>query len=100
MQVLTGRVATRIKLSNGYGATELQRDLAAGKLVVLGTKPDQPLGRGLLERHSYAVMGTEERGGRLWVRLQDPRAVGGETESIPCDEIAQWFHAVDVGSVR
>jgi hypothetical protein len=99
MQAINGRLATRIELSDRYGTTELQRDIAAGKLVVLETKKGQPLGRGLEEGHAYAVTGTEERDGRLWVRLQNPWGVG-DTESIPSDEIGRWFLAVDVGSVR
>ncbi len=107
MQVLTGKEATQTKLNlfSDYRASQLQADLASGKLVVLQTKTGiggkaGPSGaRDLFEHHAYAVTGTEVIDGKVYLRLHNPWNVA-EPKPIPFEELHDWFSAVDVGSVR
>jgi Calpain family cysteine protease len=99
MQLLTGREAKQVGW-NGYSALKLQRDVAAGKLVVFDTK-DQFVGCNPYEFkywHAYAVTGTENRDGKLFVNLLNP--IDDKVTQAPYDELHKWFSAVDVGSVR
>jgi hypothetical protein len=100
MQVLTGREARHTELGwlHSYPARDLQSDLAAGNLVVLGTRSDVQ-GYGLLGGHSYVATGTYEQGGRLYTTLHNPWD-SSEPQAVPVDEIGLLFHAVNVGSVR
>jgi hypothetical protein len=100
MKVLTGRDASETVLGHfyRYGPGDLQNDLAAGNLVVLGT-PRDVHGYNLLGNHAYVVTGTIERDGRLYVTLHNPWD-SSEPTPVPVDEIGQRFRTVDVGSVR
>jgi hypothetical protein len=121
MEALTGRPAQRIDLRwpsqiascgevfggaplKPYSAEDLQRDLAAGKMIVLET----PRGlqqtereHRLIENHAYAVMGTEEHGGQLYVKLKNPwNVLEKEPTLVPIDELTTCFNAVDIGSAK
>jgi hypothetical protein len=103
MQALTGRDAAYTKLwrvlgLRTYGADDLRRDLAAGKIVVLGTRPDAHE-HGLQGSHAYAVTGTEMKNGKLCVMLHNP-SNNPEPDSVPVDDLERFFHGVDVGAVR
>jgi hypothetical protein len=120
MAILTGRAATSVSLGwperlfRSYGADELQRDLAGGKMIVLNTRPG--IGRspgsratraerqvssdahGLIGRHAYFVQGVEQQNGKPCVRLGNPWA-DTNPELVPCDELARWFSRVTIGAV-
>jgi Calpain family cysteine protease len=103
MEALTGKPAVSVALDRppGYGADRLQRDLAAGKLVVLMTKAsirgDDPYR--LVGSHGYQVVGTEQSGGRLWVDMRNPWGKD-DPRRVPVDQLDKWFAGVAVGSVR
>jgi hypothetical protein len=120
MAVLTGREAMHVSFDwpnrwfQRYGAGELQTDLANGKMVILCTRAGigRPLGpnatpaqrqanlaaHGLLQGHAYFAAGVEQHDGRLFLKLGNPWGVA-EPGLVPCDELAQWFSGVAVGSV-
>jgi hypothetical protein len=120
MALLTGREPSFFSLAwpgrwiHPYDASNLQTDLAEGKLVVLTTRdgigpplaPDPtPAQRatnakahGLFENHAYFVTGTEQRDGKTFVKLGNPWG-RNEPDLVPFDEFAKWFAGVTVGSV-
>jgi hypothetical protein len=120
MAVLTGRAPTYTSFSwparcfKSYGAVDLQRDLASGKLVVLTTNAGigAPLGpdstpaqrranadaHGLLEGHAYFATGIEEHDGTSFVRLGNPWG-DVQPDLVPCDELRKWFSGVTVGTI-
>jgi hypothetical protein len=100
MELLTGRPATCTEFGRftGYRQDELERDLAAGKMVVLSSRGDVA-GYGLIGHHSYVVTGTVVRDGKLYVELGNPWGEE-QPDPVPVGELKQWFHAVSVGSVR
>jgi hypothetical protein len=100
MELLTGRPATctEFGLFGGYRQDELERDLAAGKMVVLSSRGDAT-GYGLIGHHSYVVTGTVVRDGKQCVALGNPWGEQ-QPDPVPVGELEQWFHAVSVGSVR
>jgi Calpain family cysteine protease len=120
MAILTGREATSVSLGwperlfRSYGADELQRDLASGKMVVLnaragvGRSPASSAIRaerqstvdahGLVGGHAYFVEGLEQRDGKQFVKLGNPWAAS-QPDPIPCDELTRWFARVSIGGV-
>ncbi len=100
MEVLTGKPAAQHGLGLlGYSAERMVADCAAGKLVVLDTKKSVGNAYQLVDGHAYQVVGTQLLNGKLCVQLRNP---WGERQPdlVPCSELAKWFTAVDVGSVR
>jgi hypothetical protein len=100
MEALTGRPATNLALES-YGEGRLERDLAAGKLVVLETmtKFSGPKVDGMIPNHAYDVTGTERRHGELYVTFSNPWGTS-QPCPVPYAELGRWFSRVDVGSVR
>ncbi len=102
MEALTGREAERVVPSwfTSYSTERMERDLAAGKLVVLETRPglDPRTPPRLVDQHAYSVAATEVRDGRLYVKLYNPWNKD-QPDPIPCDELNKWFRRVDVGSL-
>ncbi len=103
MRVLTGREASCIALSRtlgipSYGATELQRDLIAGKLIVLGTGAATARAD-LVAKHAYWVSGTTVQNGKLYVTLHNP-CNALDPAPVPVEDLDRLFTAVHVGSVR
>jgi hypothetical protein len=103
MRVLTGRDAKHTEFvkifgNRNYGADALSRDLAAGKMVVMGTWPDAK-DHNLVGQHAYLVTGTTMQGGKLCVTLRNPWNIK-EPDPVPVDDLVRFFHGVDVGSVR
>jgi hypothetical protein len=120
MALLTGREPTYTSFGwparwfKSYGASDLQRDLANGKLVVLSTRPgiggptggqSTPTSRqasedahGLLDAHAYFATGIEEHDGKAFVRLGNPWG-DRQPDLVPCDELPKWFYGATVGSV-
>ncbi len=118
MALLTGCEAAYISLNwpnrwvRSYGGSELQADVASGKVIVLCSRAgidakvtSLPRGqqarsdsRALVGGHAYFVKGTEEHDGKLFARLGNP---WGQKDPgpVPCDELAKWFSSVSVGSV-
>lgn len=120
MTLLTGRETTSMsllwpdRLAKAYEATDLQGDLANGKIVVLSTRANLGAAtgrdawtgqnqlttdtRGLVSNHAYFVKGTESRDGKLLVNLGNP---WGDTDPapVPFDELTTWFSDVSVGSI-
>jgi hypothetical protein len=121
MTLLTGREARCVSFNwpsrvfNGYGAGELQADLANGNAVVLCTRRGigGTPGRsgtpttanqaalnpyGLADYHAYYALAIEQHDGKTCVRLGNPWP-GAESKLIPCDELPRWFSGVTIGSV-
>jgi Calpain family cysteine protease len=120
MTLLTGREATSVslhrpnRLFGGYEQTDLQADLANGKMVVLSTRADLGDGKspdattakrqatsdsyGLVARHAYFVKGTESRDGKLFLDLGNPWGIK-DPSPVPFAELSTWFSDVSVGSV-
>jgi hypothetical protein len=102
MEALTGREAERIVpyWFTSYSSERLESDLAAGKLVVLETRPDLDphTPPRLVDHHAYSIAGTEVRDGRLYVKLYNPWN-SHQPDPIPGDELKKWFQRVDVGSI-
>jgi hypothetical protein len=120
MAVLTGREATSVSLGwperlfRSYGADELERDLASGKMVTLTTRagigptPGSRATRaerqasndahGLVGGHVYYAQGIEPQNGKPCVKLGNPWADSSPV-FVPCDELARWFTKVSIGAV-
>jgi hypothetical protein len=121
MEVLTGRPATQTALlwpdggADSFSADRLKSVLAAGKVVVLGTQStikgsgesstSDPKSKGgnashhLIGNHAYAVTGTEDHDGRLFLQLHNPWN-HADPDPVPFDELTTWFRSATVGSVR
>ena len=86
--------------SPGYAAHRLRSDLAAQKLVVLASRSAlvEPNERGITGFHAYAVVGMQDDGDGLVVKLRDPLDGLGKNVSVPYGELSKWFKAVTVGS--
>ena len=99
MEVLTGRPAKHIELGwfAGYSAKELIRDLAASKIVVLGTRGRVPE-YGIEAGHAYVVTGTIERDGELYLCLDN--LWGTNQQPVPVSALRRCFHGVDVGCAK
>jgi hypothetical protein len=102
METLTGMPVDRTDLGyfTRYQADDLVNALAQGKIVLLSTRAGiayEPLH--LIDKHVYLVTGTEERDGKLIVQLHNPWN-RDEPKDVPFDQLNDWFHSVDVGSVR
>jgi hypothetical protein len=110
LEALTGMPATSTEfgLFGSYASGDLKSDLAAGKVVVLGTREGSADGPyGLVNHHAYLVTGTETVDGKLFVLLHNPwnqknKDTGKpeEPKPVPYAELTKWFSSVDVGSVR
>jgi Calpain family cysteine protease len=102
MLVLTGKLPDSFGLhwySRRYDAEALKADLAGGKIVVFDTKSDIERGPyNLVGRHSYAVVGTEERDGKQYVLLHNPYNTD-EPRPVPFDGLRDYFNAIHVGRV-
>jgi Calpain family cysteine protease len=101
MAAITGHPASRTALGlfGSYHAADLTRDLAAGRLVVLGSRGDSEPYH-LRASHSYVVTGARTVGGTLCVMLHNPWNIDEEEpKPVPVDKIAALFHSVDVGSL-
>jgi calpain family cysteine protease len=104
MTVLTGVPADRIRLGgvfNRYQGADLQADIAAGKLLVLGTRPgsEGPDAHGLFGSHAYLVTGTVVYKGKTCVALLNPWGKD-QPEPVPLEELSKWFADVSVGSMK
>jgi hypothetical protein len=101
MEALTGVPAERNTFGwfCSYDAAQLQKDLAAGKLVVLESRPglDAPNAYSLEASHAYQVVGVEQQNGTLCMKLHNPWNKD-QPALVPCDELTTWFAAIDVGS--
>jgi hypothetical protein len=102
-ELLTGReVDVRpLGILASYPPAELEADLAAGKLVVLGTRADvDPKGPyGLLPHHAYQATGTTLVEGKVCVMLSSPLDQPN-LRPVPLEELKASFMFVDVGKVR
>ena len=119
MSLLTGREASYVSFAppnrwfRSYGASEMQANLANGKIVVLLSKagiasqtgsdpstarhPD--LGAyGLLAAHAYFVRAVEQLDGKPFVRLGNPWGAV-EPEPVPFDRLATVFSGVAIGAL-
>jgi hypothetical protein len=103
MEALTGEPAIELPLgkSSSYSAEQLQRDVAAGKLVVLLSHPKMPgnAPAALVGDHAYQVVAAEQTGDRLWLTLHNPWNKG-DPAKVPLDQLSRWFAALNVGRVR
>jgi hypothetical protein len=99
MEVLTGRPAKHIELGwyGRYSADELIRDLAASKMIVLGTRGDVQ-GYGLAAHHAYVVTGAVERDGELYICLDN--LWGTEQQPVPVSALSRCFRGVNVGCAK
>jgi Calpain family cysteine protease len=102
LEVLTGREATQHTFGSDYDAGRLLQDVAAGKIVVLDSRPEAGrLRADLIGGHSYFVTGTSVENGRRYVNLFNPwNDPGHPVKPVACDDLAKFFDAADVGSVR
>ena len=104
MEILTGKPAVDhlLEASPGYSAARLACDLAAGKLVVLLTKPsfDGAGPHGIVANHGYQVAAARTVGDKLMVELHNPWNNAEEPRPIAYDDLAKWFVSADVGTVR
>jgi hypothetical protein len=87
-----------------YTPARLASDLAERRIVVLDTRDylvQRPENYNLAPQHSYAVLGTEEKDGRLFVKLSDPKNYGPtDPLPVPFDQLHQWFRTVNVVSLK
>ncbi len=100
MEALTGKPATQHRLGwLGYTAKQIAADCAARKLVVLDTKKTIDGASKLAPGHAYQVAGTYVENGALYFQLHNP---WNDRDPVPIrgEDLAKWFAAVDVGSVR
>jgi Calpain family cysteine protease len=88
--------------SPGYAADRLRSDLAAQKLVVLASRSAlvEPNERGIAAFHAYVVVGIQDDGDGLVVKLRDPLDALGTKVSVPYGELSKWFKAAAIGSAR
>jgi hypothetical protein len=105
MELLTGRPAVDLPLgtSSGYGAHRLECDLAAGRLVVLLSKPsfDGAGPSGIVANHGYQVANAVLVDGKLMVTLHNPwNDPKRQPQPIAFENLSKWFVSADVGTVR
>jgi hypothetical protein len=102
LPLLTGRPARHLKVDSEYGPAELQRDVNAGRLVVLDTRAE-PADRSLRGAHAYAVLGIGEGDDhKRYVTLLDSWPAAGAPHKlvdVPLDDLRSSFQAVDVGEL-
>jgi hypothetical protein len=100
IEALTGKPAERFGFGwFGYGPRQLEKDLAAGKIVVINTKEVEGGPYGLTATHSYEVVASTLVDGKSGILLRDPRRLR-DPEPIPFDQLGAWFSSVTVGSTR
>jgi hypothetical protein len=108
MPALTGASAAR-KPFEGPGAywpVDLKADLAAGKLVTIGTPATLPTTGpggaapyGLVGPHAYVVTGSFEKDGKVMVQLYNPHGVN-HPPPVPFDELVKYATHVSVGDIE
>ncbi len=101
LELLTGRPAPSASVGEwtGYTAEELERDVAAGKPVIVSTK-DEGQTETVVPHHAYVVTGTERRDGRLYVQMHNPWNDCTPPPPIEYGHLRRSILAVDVGSVQ
>jgi hypothetical protein len=100
MQTLTGKKAGQ-KPVKDLKLADLQKDLAAGKPIVMDTM-EPPKGKklpfNLVEGHAYMLDKLEtDKKGKVFVRLRNPWG-SNEPDPIPFEQLGKGFDMVETGS--